>query len=188
MALRHGAHMSDDDDPPSDFPGKESGDTERKRLFERVLPEMIQRVVERAVETGVEKLAEAPENLRELVRDLKLPKEAADHIYDQIDDTKKGVYKVVAREIRDVIEHINFADEIADVLTKLSFEINTTIRFVPNRAEDSDGEGEEAENDKTDEESGKRPSRFPRPKVMSKVVMKAREVVRGASERPPPEE
>jgi hypothetical protein len=138
--------------------------------------------MERALEAGVERLTEAPENLRELVADLKLPKEASGYVYDQIDDTKKGIYKIVAKEIRDVLEHINFADELADVLTKLQFEVNTTIRFVPNdRADEAEG-GEEshAGEDEGDEHGSrtKRPSRYPRPKVVSKVVMKAKEALK----------
>ncbi len=175
--------MSGDRDPsdldPFDQEDEDdASERDQKRLYERVLPEVIQRLVERAVETGVEKLTEAPENLRELVSDLKLPKEAAQYLYQQMDDTKKGVYRVVAKEIRDVLEHTSFADEIADVLTKLSFEINTTIRFVPNRSpQDPRGDGEEP-----DDEAGadandapKRPaSKIPRPTVVSKVVMKTR--------------
>ena len=36
------------------------------------------------------------------------------------------------KEIRDVLEHTQFADEISKALTKLSFEIRTEIRFIPN--------------------------------------------------------
>jgi hypothetical protein len=105
---------------------------------------------------------------------MKVPKDAAQFMFDQVDDTKTGVYKVVAKDIRDVLEHINFADEIAEVLTKLQFEINTTIRFVPNRR-DEDGEDEDAPEG---ESPKKRPSVIPRPQVVSKVVMKAREALR----------
>jgi hypothetical protein len=174
--------MSGDRDP-SDFDpldhddDGEASERDQKRLYERVLPAVIQRLVERAVETGVEKLTEAPENLRELVSDLKLPKEAGQYVYQQMDDTKKGVYRVVAKEIRDVLEHTSFADEIADVLTKLSFEISTTIRFVPNEAAQDAGDDEELDDEALVDDDGtpKQPSsKIPRPKVVSKVVMKTR--------------
>ena len=66
--------------------------------------------------------------------EMKLPKEVLSYIYTQIDDTKGDLYRVVAKEIRDVFERMQFADEIAKVLTKLSFEIRTEIRFIPNEA------------------------------------------------------
>lgn len=177
-----GRQAADRDAPRRDTrppEGEVREDHERRRMFERTLPDVFRRVIERAVEAGVERLSEAPENIRDLVAEMRLPKEASGYVYDQIDDTKKGIYKIVAKEIRDVLEHINFADEIADVLTKLQFEVNTTIRFVPNDAEDDEAAedeatGEDAKGGKRD----KRPSRIPRPRVVSKVVMKAKEALK----------
>ena len=86
------------------------------------------------------------------------------YVYAQVDDTKNGLYRVVAKEIRDVLEHTAIADEIAKVLTKLSFEIKTEIRFVPNdRAEEA------VEGEKTEREA------VPvRPKITSEVSVKER--------------
>lgn len=158
-----------DDDPHHD---EVEGEPGRRSVFERTVPDVFKRVIERALESGVERLTEAPENLRDIARELKLPKEALQFLYGQVDDTKKGVYRVVAKEIRDVLEHTSFADEIADVLTKLSFEINTTIRFVPNKPGKDDEESAEAEPREGGEAEQRR---IPRPQVVSKVVMKARE-------------
>jgi hypothetical protein len=175
-----GGEGDEDEDAP------ERDDHERSRLLERAVPDVIRRVVERAVESGVERLSEGPENLRQRLGDLKLPKDALHFIYGQIDDTKKGLYRVVAKEIRDVLEHTNFADEISQVLTKLSFEITTQIRFVPNpeahKASGAPGEqsatgSEPAEGaDPADPgPSATRSSSLPRPHVVSRVAMKARE-------------
>src|SRR5262245_50249357 len=120
-----------DEPEPRDEPAEAERGEEKKRRFERAIPELVKRMVERAVETGVERLAEGPENLRNLA-DRKLPKEVLHYLYSQVDETKHGLYRVVAKEIRDMLEHTQLADEIAKVLTKLSFEIKTEIRFVPN--------------------------------------------------------
>ncbi len=176
--------MSDESDSSNDDYGDTLGDEpleeerDGKRLFERAVPEVFKRLLERALESGVEKLSEGPENLRNLVGELKLPKEALHYVYGQVDDTKKGIYRVVAKELRDVLEHTNFSDEIADVLTKLSFEINTQIRFVPNPEvqRDDDEEGSEAGND--NEESRKEGfSGIPRPRVVSRMVLKAKDKI-----------
>ena len=55
--------------PPS--PDREEADGER-RILERLVPEIIKRIVE----AGFEKITEGPENVRKVVGDLKLPKEA----------------------------------------------------------------------------------------------------------------
>ena len=146
-------------------------DPERRRLYERAVPEIVKRVIERAVESGVEKLtelSERPESLRSFVGDLRLPKEVLSDIYAQIDDTKTGLYRVVAKEIRDVLEHTAIADEIAKVLTKLSFEIKTEIRFVPNDRS-ADRESSADDEDKKKDEGGS-----VRPKVTTEVTVKDR--------------
>ena len=114
----------DDDDSMGDDPREAA----RRRFAERLLPELLKRFVE----VGVVKLSEQPENLRHFVQELRVPKEIANYLFAQIDETKNGLYRVVAREIRDFLEHTNIADELTKALTKLSFEIKTEIRFVPN--------------------------------------------------------
>ena len=99
----------------------------RARL-ESVIPE----ILKRAVEIGVEKARESPDDVKQFVHDLKVPKELAHYLFQQIDDTKNGLFRVVAKEIRDFLEHTNFAGEVQKLLTTVQFEVNTTIRFTPN--------------------------------------------------------
>jgi hypothetical protein len=134
----------------SEFPpaeGDEKPEEKDRRRLERLLPEIIKRIVE----AGYEKISEGPENVREFVREMKLPKEALALILAQLDETKNGLYRVVAKEIRDFLEQTNFSEELAKVLTMLSFEIKTEVRFIPN-----------------DERLGA----APRPEVRSKVRIK----------------
>ena len=120
--------MAHSDIPPSGGEDKpEEKDHERRRL-ERLLPEVIKRLME----AGYERITEGPENVREFVREMKLPKEVLALVLAQIDETKNGLYRVVAKEIRDFLEHTNFSEEMAKVLTTLSFEIKTEVRFIPN--------------------------------------------------------
>jgi hypothetical protein len=106
---------------------RDPSDTFRRRL-EGVIPELIKR----AVELGVEKAHEAPEAVKQLVGDLKLPKELAGYLFSQVDETKNGLFRIFAKEMRDFLEHTNIAGEMQKVLTTVQFEVNTTIRFRPN--------------------------------------------------------
>ncbi len=131
--MRHGVYTKRmvDDDEVDDLPEEPAErEAERRKFVERLLPELIKRVVE----AGVVKLSEGPENLRHFVHEMRLPKEIANYLFAQIDETKNGLYRVVAKEIRDFLEHTNLAEELTNALTKLSFEIKTEIRFVPNDA------------------------------------------------------
>jgi hypothetical protein len=108
---------------------REDGDRDRRRL-EGVIPE----IVKRLIEAGYERLSEGPENVRHFMSELKLPKDALSVVFSQLDETKNGLYRAVAKEVRDFLDHTNFADELANVLTKLSFEVKTEVRFIPNDA------------------------------------------------------
>lgn len=118
------------------MPDRDS-DPPRRRL-EGVLGELIKR----AVEIGVEKATEAPDTVKNFVSDLKLPKEIAGYLLTQVEETKTGLFRVVAKEMRDFLEHANVFGEMQRLLTTVQFEVNTTIRFRPNdKKEKGTGEG-----------------------------------------------
>lgn len=121
-------HADDETDAPD---RDERGEKERRRL-EGVLPDVLRRVME----VGFAKLVEGQSSVRHMVSDLKLPKEALSFILSQVDETKNGLYRVTAKEIRDFLDHTNMAEEIAKVLTMLSFEMKTEVRFIPNDGRD----------------------------------------------------
>lgn len=160
--------ISDDDEPEGASDEPEKGDGDRKSRFEGAISNALKRAVERAVESGMGRLAEGPEKIGHLMGDLKLPKEVLSYLYTQIDDTKTGLYRVVAKEIRDVLEHTEMADVLTKVLTKLSFEIRTEIRFVPNEAATKpQGEGETPEEETP-------PQGLPKPEVTAQFSVKDR--------------
>ncbi len=145
---------------------RDPSDTFRRRL-EGVIPELIKR----AVELGVEKAQEAPEAVKQLVADLKVPREVAGYIFSQIDETKNGLLRVVARETRDFLEHTNLAGELEKVLTAVQFEVNTTIRFRPNdgkREPKLRGAEKAAATPSPDAPQGS----IPRPEVVTDVTVK----------------
>jgi hypothetical protein len=115
-------------DPHAGFrtEGDETGGL-RNRL-ESLLPN----VLRKTVSTGVGARQMTEEVVRGAIGDLKLPKEAVTYLVDLADNTKKEVVRVAAREFREFLESARFNEEMARILTQLSFEIKTEIRFVPN--------------------------------------------------------
>lgn len=106
----------------------------RRRRLERLLPGVIKRAIEKGIETGIGSITQANDSIRSVVGKTELPKEVAGYVFSQVDDTKNAVVRVVAREVRDFLEAADLAQELQKVLTTLSFEIRTEIRFVPNDA------------------------------------------------------
>ena len=122
---REGLISSGDVDETDDTAMSES---DRRRRLDTVIPELIKR----ALELGVEKAVEAPDNLKELVGGMKVPREVANYVLSQVEDTKNGLFRVVAKEVREFLEKSNLGTEMEKILTSLQFEISTTIRFKPN--------------------------------------------------------
>lgn len=160
--------MADDDDLPDDdrhpseppFHGGGGGARERfKNRLESVIPE----ILKRAVEIGVEKARESPDNLKQFASDMKLPKEIAHYLLQQIDETKNGLFRVVAKEMRDFLENTNMAGELQKLLTTVQFEVNTTIRFTPNDGGGGGGKKEGEADEKAPPESGASSSKSDRP-------------------------
>jgi len=132
-------------EPPPPGSVKESAKERMRSRLESVIPE----ILKRAVEIGVEKARESPADVKQFIHDLKVPKEVAHYLLQQIDDTKNGLFRVVAKEIRDFLEHTNFSGEVQKLLTTVQFEVNTTIRFTPN-----DGREPKKNNDGADPDGG----------------------------------
>ncbi len=100
----------------------------RRRRLESVIPDLLKRAVE-AVEHSVERASEAPDNLKSFVNDMKLPKEIATAILQQVDETKAGLFRVVAKEMRDFLEHTNLAEELQRMLSSMELEVKATVGF-----------------------------------------------------------
>jgi alkylated DNA nucleotide flippase Atl1 len=127
-------------------------DNEHRRRLDTVISDLIKR----AVEIGVEKAVEAPDNLKDLVGAMKPPREVAHYLLSQVEETKTGLFRVVAKEMRDFLEHTNLASEMQKVLTTVQFEISTTIRFKPGESAQTDGDS----------------PKLPRPEVSTEVQVK----------------
>ena len=113
------------------------------------------------------KASEAPENLKELVGGMKVPREMAGYIFSQIEETKNGLLRVVGKEIHDFLEQTNLGHEMQKMLTTVQFEISTTIRFKPN-TEAGGTSGHGGNGGEADGESQK----LPKPEVKTEVQMK----------------
>ncbi len=115
---------------PSDAPPNRDREERERGRIERLIPELVKRLVE----TGVERLADSPEAVRQWANELRLPKELLNAILTHVEDAKSEIFKVVVREVREFLERANLADEISRVLTGVTLEVKTQVRFVPNEA------------------------------------------------------
>lgn len=117
----------DDDLPPSASTNDDNGlpETIRQRL-ESLVPEL----VKKTFAAGMGAVFSTEEGIRRIARES-LP-EVAGYIASSADGAKDKVFEVIARETREFLATLNVSEEIAKILTTLSFEIKTEIRFIPN--------------------------------------------------------
>jgi hypothetical protein len=100
-------------------------ETIRHRL-ERLVPEL----VKKTFAAGLGAVFSTEEGIRKIARES-LP-DAVGYIASSADGAKDKVFDVIARETREFLANLNVSEEIAKILTTLSFEIKTEIRFIPN--------------------------------------------------------
>lgn len=128
--------MAGERDPGSEKPEEDEDDdglfgnipdSVRERL-EAFVPEL----VKKTFAAGMGAVFSTEEGIRKMTREMKLPKEVAGYLMDTASGTKDEFLRILAREVREFLQTVNISEEVAKMLTMLSFEIKTEIRFIPN--------------------------------------------------------
>jgi hypothetical protein len=131
-------HETEKPDPAGNGPqgGAHGGEEERfgelpKSVRHRV-ESMIPEIVKKTFAAGLGALFTTEEGVRRLAKDLSLPKDVAGYLANTAGDAKDELLRLIAREVREFLETVNLSEEVSKMLTMLSFEIKTEIRFIPN--------------------------------------------------------
>jgi hypothetical protein len=129
VTVRKGAPESEGAAPRS---RPSSGPT--RGLADGVLSELLKRLID----AGTKNLSAEP--MRQLLAEMKLPKDAllhllTQHLLIQLEETKENVYRLISRELKDLLERTNVAEEIASALTRLSLDVTMRVRFSPSEGE-----------------------------------------------------
>ena len=106
-------------------------DDELPESLRRRLEALIPEIVKKTFSAGMGAVFSTEEGIRKLAKEINIP-DVAGYLASTADTTKDKVLEVVARETREFLANLNVGEEIAKILTTLSFEIKTEIRFIPN--------------------------------------------------------
>ncbi|MBI4508046.1 MAG: hypothetical protein HY698_00320 [Deltaproteobacteria bacterium] len=99
----------------------------RHRL-EGLIPDL----VKRTVSAGLGAAVATEEQIRKMATEFSVPKDVVNYLLSTAQSTKDELFKIFAREMREFLQGLNLNQELAKLLTSLSFEIKTEIRFIPN--------------------------------------------------------
>jgi hypothetical protein len=130
-------HAHDDAPPPpangarAEREESHGGSRDEQRTKGR-LESLIPEIVRRTFYAGLGAVFTTEEGIRKIASDLKLPKEMANYLIAQAAASKDELFRVVGKELRGFLESVNISGELQKLLTSLSFEIKTEIRFIPN--------------------------------------------------------
>ncbi|CAN5130387.1 hypothetical protein BH11MYX1_BH11MYX1_44420 [soil metagenome] len=97
----------------------------RARL-EHLVPEL----VKKTFAAGMGAVFSTEEGIRKLARE-NLP-DVVGYVASSTSDAKDKVWEIIALQTREFLSTLNLTEEIAKLLTTLSFEIKTEVRFIPN--------------------------------------------------------
>ena len=111
--------------PPHGAPDDKLTETIRARL-EHLVPEL----VKKTFAAGMGAVFQTEEGIRRLARES-LP-DVVGYVASSTSDAKDKVWEIIAMQTREFLSNLNLTEEIAKILTTLSFEIKTEVRFIPN--------------------------------------------------------
>jgi uncharacterized Fe-S cluster-containing radical SAM superfamily protein len=117
--------------PAQDETEREDRDRDEKTMRQR-LEALVPDLVKRTFYAGLGAVFTTEEGIRKLATEFSLPKDVANYLIHSAQSTKDELFRIVARELREFLQSLNLHQELAKLLTTLSFEIKTEIRFIPN--------------------------------------------------------
>jgi hypothetical protein len=123
--------MANAEDEREAAPAKEAPVEEEVRARGR-LEQLIPDIVRRTFYAGLGAVFTTEEGIRKIASEFHLPKDVANFLIQQAAASKDEIFRIFARELRSFLESTNVSGELQKLLTSLSFEIKTEIRFIPN--------------------------------------------------------
>ena len=122
---REASARAEEEPPPDNGP---EADERRRGRLEQFIPD----IVRRTFYAGLGAVFTTEEGIRKLASDFHLPKDITNYLIQSAASSKDELFRVVGKELRGFLETVNISGELQKLLTSLSFEIKTEIRFIPN--------------------------------------------------------
>lgn len=117
---------------PKDFDSNDDDDLRDDGIFSKTLENFfIPELIKKAVVSAVKSILQSEETMRKIAAAV-IPKDAVNYLFSQLDNSKNEILRIFARELHQFLEQINLGTELQKILTSVSFEIKTEIRFIPN--------------------------------------------------------
>jgi len=114
--------------------GAEEGGRLRDEPLRQRLEALVPDVLRRTLYAGLGAIFTSEDSIRRLAQDFSLPKDVAGYLVGQAQTTKSELVRLVAAEVRRVLEGMRLNEELQRLLASMTIELRTEVRFVPNEA------------------------------------------------------
>ncbi|MFT5434464.1 MAG: hypothetical protein ACI9OJ_005177 [Myxococcota bacterium] len=130
-------HMSDDESKTAGEKG--SGEYEARRRIEQRLEDLLTDdddgvvgdLFRRAFGAGVRTYRKGNESVRNMASDI-LNSDRVEASVGKLNNVRSEIVTMFGRELVSYFDRLNFTDEMVKLLTAISLEVKTEIRFIPN--------------------------------------------------------
>lgn len=116
---------------------EKAGKTDDENLRHRVQGALGD-VVRRTVGASLGAVFSTEEGIRKLVSDFSLPKDVANFVVSQAQGTRDEIFRAVAAEFGKWLDRMDLQHEMTKVLSNMTIELKTEVRFVPSTSEAGD--------------------------------------------------
>ena len=108
---------------------------------EKIREKLVSEAVRRAINKGNEVVDSTEDHVRRVLAEVPLAGEVIDRITAKLDDYKGELFGMVSTEVREFLAGVDVGGELQKILTSVSFEVNTQVRFAPNEKSASSKSG-----------------------------------------------
>ncbi|MBI3179411.1 MAG: hypothetical protein HYZ27_07095 [Deltaproteobacteria bacterium] len=85
--------------------------------------------IRKALLTGLSAVFMTEEGIRNVLSDMRLPKEALGYIAQQTDRTRRELFRAVNQEIKNFLKGVDWNREVRKALVGLKVEVKAIVRF-----------------------------------------------------------
>ncbi|MFT3692897.1 MAG: hypothetical protein QM831_07135 [Kofleriaceae bacterium] len=114
--------------PPK--PAEKDADDKLTESIRARLEHLVPELVKKTFAAGMGAVFQTEEGIRRIARE-NLP-DVVGYATSATSDAKDKVWEIIALQTKEFLSNLNLTEEIAKILTTLSFEIKTEVRFIPN--------------------------------------------------------
>ncbi len=84
----------------------------------------------KALVTGLSAVVMTEEGIRNVLGDIRLPKEALSHLVQQTNNSRREVFRILSEELKTFLRNADVAGALRNALAGMKLEVNAEIRFV----------------------------------------------------------